>query len=90
MNGVYNKAEQAKLFITFKALCANKDLVTHKITHYYINQRSFNDNFEVVFGHKNKFLKQRITDWLFGQLVKPRKTPISRSADYTYVEVGLK
>jgi hypothetical protein len=41
-----------------------------------MTEKSFNESFEEVFGHSNKFLKQRILNWFFGQLKKPRTNPL--------------
>ena len=60
-----------KLFRSFKALCTNKNLDTEDEGCFFITEKSFRENFSMVFGHENECLRDRILDVVFGNTTDP-------------------
>ena len=47
----------SKIFRSFKALSRNKNKTYKHDGLYEINERSFFENFKIVFGHENQIIK---------------------------------
>jgi len=60
-----------KLFRSFKALCTNKNLDHDEEGCFFVTEKSFRENFELVFGHTNELLRERLLDLIFGNTAEP-------------------
>jgi len=61
-----------RLFRSFRALCANKELDSEDEGCFYVTEASFRDNFCFVFGHDNTLMRDRLLDLVFDNTCKPR------------------
>jgi len=61
-----------RLFRSFRALCANKELDSEDEGCFYVIEASFRDNFCFVFGHDNTLMRDRLLDLVFDNTCKPR------------------
>ena len=51
---------------SFKVLSANKDTYIESDSAFFISEKSFDQNFEFVFGHNNELFKKRFCKLIFG------------------------
>jgi hypothetical protein len=78
---VLGRERYVKLFRSFKALSANRNLDAQNEGHFYLTEKSFRENFLLVFGHTNDLMRDRVLDLIFGNTCEPCviKTDIPRA-----------